>query len=308
MLFVYANRLWGHIYAPIWCVGLFSAKIRSTTQTHRPLLSTLEWARPPSAVHFIGIGSLFRNSLCVLSSSSVGWVLESILFLSSFLFSMFAAHGSVFTFTLHTNIRRIIIFAHVLEARAGGAAAAAAASESTCSFMTRRRSLNAQEKNKLNDVVWKSARMNLDGLCESFFFSRCIPFSCLCLESAPGYHIPSVAFTLFSNSVGKNENRSKEWRRKITFRPGKFLLLIESRNVKILQTICIRVSFSFIDTDTMHAPAAYCFVLNTERRKILAQILPERRTGGGSIENIYLWLHCRSCWSPFSFPILMMVI
>lgn len=42
------------------------------------------------------------------------------------------------------------------------------------------------------------------------------------------------------------------------FHPEKFLLLIESRNVKILQTICNRVSFT--DTDATHAPAAYRFV------------------------------------------------
>lgn len=173
MLFVYAKWVVGpHLCADMMCVHFSQKKIRSTTQTHRRLLSTLERVRSPSAVRFIGIGFLFRNSLCVLSSSSVGWVLESILFHSSFssffFFSMFTARGSVFTFTLHTHIWRIIIFGHVLRVRAEKAADVR---ESSCSFMTWRRSLNAQEKNKLNDVVRKSARMNSMDYANHFFHS-----------------------------------------------------------------------------------------------------------------------------------------
>lgn len=104
----------------------------------------------------------------------------------------------------------------------------------------------------------------LDGLCESFFSFGAFHFSCLCLESEAGYEVRSVAFLLFSNSVEEKENtkiEAKNGEEKLHFHPEKFLLLIESRNVKILQTICNRVSF--IDTDNVHAPAAYCFVLNS---------------------------------------------
>lgn len=285
MLFVYAKWVVGpHLCADMMCVHFSQKKIRSTTQTHRRLLSTLERVRSPSAVRFIGIGFLFRNSLCVLSSSSVGWVLESILFHSSFsLFFFFNVHCSRFgvhIYFAYTHLAYYYFWPRFESASGKGC---------WCSgvvllFYDMEKKFKCTREKQTERRGEEIGTNELDGLCESFFPFGAFHFFCLCLESEAGYEVCSVAFLLFSNSVEEKKTNTKieakNGEEKLHFHPEKFLLLIENRNVKILQTICNRVSF--IDTDNVHAPAAYCFVLNSWTLKNLSGTDSRNRSRKGN--------------------------
>lgn len=207
--------LWGHIYVPIWCVFIFRKNTFGSANTS----SILEWAqhtlthrqrRGLSAVQFIGIGFLFRNSLCVLSSSSVWWVLESILFCLS---SLLPPPSPMIAFMWHSHLLCIptyMYLAHLnfsprLSESTSGSCCCRCWCDRVESLMTKKKikikSSNAQRRktnrttyewngNRQSSIEWTQWIMRI---IFSFFLGWCISFSCLCFESTPlRYELPSV--------------------------------------------------------------------------------------------------------------------